>query len=148
MAMQYFNQLRAKRRFSWGKGPDPVLSEEDEAFLRRVTTQGDVVPLSDSVVKQEANNQPEGKDAQIALMDGAQNIPLPPSPVEETSRELVEDGGIKNEGESTKSPGKEASELAEKAKKNKRWSWMRTSKVLKDSNKVRGFTISLIMGKF
>ncbi|KAJ9293011.1 hypothetical protein DTO271G3_8146 [Paecilomyces variotii] len=131
MAMQYFNQLRAKTRSSQVKQPDPVLTEEDEAFLQRVTSQPDAAPLPDDVVKQESSNQPVGKDAQIALMDGAQNIPLPLSPAEEVGRELAADENIKSEEEGVKSTEKEPSESAEKAKKNARWSWMR--KLAKDS---------------
>ncbi|KAJ9220963.1 hypothetical protein DTO027B5_7054 [Paecilomyces variotii] len=130
MAMQYFNQLRAKTRSSRAKQPDPVLTEEDEAFLQRVTSQTDAAPLPDDVAKQDSSNQPMGKDAQIALMDGAQNIPLPLSPAEEVGRELAADENIKSE-EGVKNMGEKLSESAEKAKKNTRWSWMR--KLAKDS---------------
>ncbi|KAJ9202397.1 hypothetical protein DTO021D3_4531 [Paecilomyces variotii] len=130
MAMQYFNQLRGKTRSSRAKQPDPVLTEEDEAFLQRVTSQTDAAPLPDDVATQESNNQPVGKDAQIALMDGAQNIPLPLSPAEEVGRELAADENNKSE-EGVKGMGEEPSESAEKAKKNTRWSWMR--KLAKDS---------------
>ncbi|GAD96770.1 hypothetical protein PVAR5_5435 [Paecilomyces variotii No. 5] len=125
MAMQYFNQLRAKTRFAKRKQSDPVLTEEDEAFLQRVTSQADAAPLPDDVSNQEAGNQPVGKDAQIALMNGAQDIPLPLSPAEEVGRELAADENIKGEEEKMKTPGKDAAERAEKAKKNNRWSWMR-----------------------
>lgn len=135
MAMQYFNQLRAKTRSSKRKQSDPVLTEEDEAFLQRVTSQADAAPLPDDVSKQEAGNESAGKDAQIALMNGAQDIPLPMSPAEEVGRELAADENIKGEEEKVKSLEKEPAAPAEKAKKNNRWSWMR--KPAKDDKKVR-----------
>ncbi|KAK2805262.1 hypothetical protein FQN50_006288 [Emmonsiellopsis sp. PD_5] len=76
MAQQYINYLKSKaHHLSSSSSPktppakqqDPVLSPDDEAFLHRVTSPGE-------------EEEQTGGDAQIALMDGAQNIPLPLSP--------------------------------------------------------------------
>ncbi|OAX84557.1 hypothetical protein ACJ72_01076 [Emergomyces africanus] len=68
MAAQYINYIKAKAHLT--KVPkaqphEPVLTSDDEAFLRRVTSHPGEV----------------GRDAQIALLDGAQDIPLPQSPL-------------------------------------------------------------------
>lgn len=52
-------------------GDIPLLNKEDEDFLHRVATQSE-----------EGKAQTTGKDAQIALMAGANDVPLPASPSE------------------------------------------------------------------
>ena len=97
MAMQYINYLRAKTHLTTAeKSEQPVLSEEDEQFLNRITSQGDALPVP--------------KDAQLALMDGAQNVQLPDSPREE----IADPAG----GEST-------ADKPSSRRKRTTWSWMR-----------------------
>lgn len=79
--MEYFSFKKAK------KDPDdaektevPVLNEEDEAFLHRLASEGTPPPLPERPHDLPAALEPPTKDAQIALLDGAQNIPLPDVP--------------------------------------------------------------------
>jgi len=72
--MEYINYIKAKTHISTAhKSETPVLSEEDEAFLNRITSDGNAPPLP---------ARPQITDAQIALLDGAQNIALPDTPDE------------------------------------------------------------------
>lgn len=70
-------------------GAEPVLDEEDEKFLERLAAiasepEGTPPPLPGrpAVVIDENGQQKVGKDAQEALMDGADKIELPKSPPE------------------------------------------------------------------
>ncbi|KAK5071989.1 hypothetical protein LTS08_000911 [Lithohypha guttulata] len=80
----------------------PLLSDEDEKFLTSITKQDQPPPLP--VVPDHQG------DAQIALLNGAQNVALPP----ETPTELTE------EPEESKQLTPEAS-----VSKKKTWSWLR-----------------------
>lgn len=100
--MDYINYIKTKTRIgSSTKSEKPVLSEDDENFLNRITKQDNPAPLP---------AVDHGGDAQLALMNGAQNIALPP----ETPDELIEDQ------KSEKAPVKEPA-----ATKKSTWSWMR-----------------------
>lgn len=116
MAMQYINQIRAKARST--RQPKktlttPVLSKEDEAFLQKVTSH----PEDEGAPGTEQEKGQVGKDPQIALMDGAQNIPLPISPPEEPAEESR---GLGADDEGTKSPERKET----KGKGRNRWSWI------------------------
>ncbi|KAH6616772.1 hypothetical protein C7974DRAFT_465894 [Boeremia exigua] len=70
-------------------GAEPVLDEEDEKFLERLAAiasepEGTPPPLPGrpAIVIDETGQQKVGKDAQAALMDGADKIALPKSPPE------------------------------------------------------------------
>lgn len=113
MAMEYINYIRAKTHISTTtKAEAPVLSEEDEQFLNRITSDEKPPPLPARPTVQDllATNETKGKDAQIALMAGAQNIPLPDTP-----NEVEEDPLEVNDLDKT---GKED-------KKKSSWSWLR-----------------------
>ena len=60
----------------------PVLKAEDEAFLARITSDSLTAPSAEdqTVI---FDNTPAGKNAQLALMDGADQVPLPATPVDE-----------------------------------------------------------------
>ncbi|PGH07109.1 hypothetical protein AJ80_08046 [Polytolypa hystricis UAMH7299] len=116
MAMQYVNYIKGKARFS--KPPKeqvPVLTDADEEFLNRLTASAEAASESTSTAV--------GQDAQLALMDGAQDIPLPQSPTGQApTRELsAGDGGLEEKGE-----GKQG-EKSPKAKNFRPWSWIRES---------------------
>lgn len=129
MALQYITDVAAKAN-PWSS--KPVLTEEDEAFLQRVTSNpdnggDDVLPSSDVVTT------PLGRDAQLALMDGAQDIPLPMSPSEEIDRELPE-----QTANPRKDNEKEGKSSAAPAKKKKPWRiWMKKGNGETQSKKVR-----------
>lgn len=111
MAMQYINYIKAKTHIGLSsKSDQPVLTDEDENFLNRITSDNPA-PLP---------RVEHGGDAQVALMDGAQNVALPPA----TPNELTE------EPELTK-----AAEGDGKAKPRSTWSWLR-----RDSRDVRNET--------
>ncbi|EXJ67540.1 uncharacterized protein A1O5_09553 [Cladophialophora psammophila CBS 110553] len=110
MAMEYINYIKAKAHLVTShKSEAPVLSEEDEEFLDRITSQENPPPLParPGVLTQ-------GKDAQIALMDGAQNIPLPP----ETPNELSEEPAMIQQDENGATQGAPS-------KPKTTWSWLR-----------------------
>lgn len=59
----------------------PILTDEDEKFLESLTAEEDAPPLPERpVVILDTGAKVVGKDAQDALMDGANKIPLPQSP--------------------------------------------------------------------
>ncbi|CAI7634497.1 unnamed protein product [Penicillium viridicatum] len=90
MAMQYLNQIKNLRRSSqMTSAPKPVLTPEDEAYLREVTAQPESVPIATEQNEQES---PAGAPLQPAISVQAENIPLPTSPGEELAQELGEEG--------------------------------------------------------
>lgn len=117
--MQYINQIRAKALSTRAqkKPSAPVLTKEDEAFLSRVTSH----PEEEAASATEEQKDQTGKDAQVALMDGAQDIPLPMSPPEEAGEQS---GGLHADDKDVKSP----EEKAPKAKSRNPWSWIKKDK--------------------
>ncbi|KAK5226712.1 hypothetical protein LTR72_002700 [Exophiala xenobiotica] len=117
MAMQYINYIKAKAHLATSKPSEtPVLSEEDEQFLDQLTSQENPPPLPP---------RPELvatlRDAQVALMDGAQNIPLPQTPSEVTDEPtMIENGPEAGTTESAATNPKAT------------WSWYR-----RDSREIR-----------
>ncbi|KAI7975879.1 hypothetical protein EIK77_005629 [Talaromyces pinophilus] len=88
MALQYITNVASKAS-PWSS--KPVLTDEDEAFLQRVTSNPGNGSNSNTMPAAEGEGMsPLGRDAQTALMDGAQDIPLPMSPSEDVERELPE----------------------------------------------------------
>jgi len=76
--LQYFNLKKAKEG---NTAKSPILNEEDEKFLQRITSEDQAPPLPERpVVILDNGKKVEGKDAQTALMDGADTVPLPTSP--------------------------------------------------------------------
>ena len=79
--MSYFNLHKAKKDVDEAdKSEAPVLTEEDEAFLHHITSQETPPPLPARPQQLPVAGETKGNDAQIALMDGAQNIPIPDVP--------------------------------------------------------------------
>ena len=111
--MEYINYIKSKARIGTAtKSEKPILSEEDEQFLSQITSQDHPAPLPPVE---------HGGDAQLALLNGAQNIELPP----ETPNELTEEPETAPEF-----PPKEQSD------KKKTWSWLRRdSRDTTDSNR-------------
>jgi len=102
MAMEYINYIKAKANLTTAtKAEAPVLSEEDEQFLNQITSDGAPPELPPRPVQ----------DAQIALMAGAQNIPLPETPQDEITEEPL----MVDQLETT----------AKQEKKKSSWSWLR-----------------------
>ncbi len=99
----------------------PVLTEEDEAFLHRIATEGTPPELPERPGPSlptrpqdlhEVGN-PNGNDAQIALMNGAQNIPIPDTP--DTPE------GVLSSAENTPTE----KQVMKEGTKKSRWSWLR-----------------------
>lgn len=116
--MEYINYVKSKARLSRAeKSETPVLSEDDEAFLQRITSSTEEpppLPARPDVTQLQVAGETQGKNAQLALMDGAQNVPLPETP-DEAAKELVA------EPESGHSKGKDA----ETSRKPYTWSFLR-----------------------
>lgn len=116
--MEYINYIKSKARLATASKSDtPVLSEEDERFLDHITSQENPPPLPARPVL----TTPEIRDAQVALMDGADNIPLPETP-NEVTKELV----AEPDSEAT------ATDDVSPSKAKTTWSWLR-----RDSREVR-----------
>jgi hypothetical protein len=107
--MEYINYIKAKAHIATSrKSEAPVLSEEDEKFLDHITSQENPPPLP------ARPDMPQAvKDAQLALIDGAQNIPLP-----ETPNEITEEPCLAPTDQKT---GMEVAPVMPK----KSWSWLR-----------------------
>jgi hypothetical protein len=136
MALKYVTNITSKVN-PWQKAQSPILTDEDEAFLHRVVSNP---PVSEPTALPQAP-LPGGKDAQIALLNGAQNIPLPLSPTDEVERELPAEA-TEQRSEDTKvtrtrshegTAGQEVSNAASKKKLRpwslRRWSTIATKKV-------------------
>lgn len=78
MVLEYFTR---KSKAPAQTAQSPVLTDEDEKFLERLTSEEAAPPLPDRPVTLFDNgSKPVGKCAQTALMDGADKIALPQSP--------------------------------------------------------------------
>jgi hypothetical protein len=92
MAMQYFNQIKNRRRSSHTVNPPkPVLTPEDEAFLQKVTSDPEDRPDSTTQNKTLTLEGLADSSQKPVVDDGALDVPLPSSPVEEFGRELGEE---------------------------------------------------------
>lgn len=79
--MEYFNFKKAKKHpDDADKSEAPVLNDEDEAFLHRLASEGTPPPLPERPQDLPVAGETSTNDAQIAIMNGAQNIPLPDVP--------------------------------------------------------------------
>ena len=89
----YVDYFKAKANtFTATKSEAPVLSEEDEQFLNRITSDENPPALPPRPDSSQLKAPAPMKDAQTAIMDGAQNIPLPETPQEVTEEPaMVED---------------------------------------------------------
>lgn len=141
MAMQYINYIKAKAHISTApRSESPVLSDEDEQFLKRITSDNETappLPKRPDVQDLPVTGETKGNNAQIALMDGAQYITLPESPREEEEPEKLGANVLATPLEQLPSVPEQRPKLAaekaseataEKTKdKSKRptWSWLR-----------------------
>jgi hypothetical protein len=115
MAMDYINYIKAKTHISTSKKAEaPVLSEEDEQFLNHITSdvKAPALPARPRVLDLPVAGEARGNDAQIALMDGAQNIPLPDTP-----NEVSEEPPMLEDSATAAKDGKKKKKLT--------WSWLR-----------------------
>ena len=120
MAMEYINYIKAKAHISTAtKAEAPVLSEEDEQFLNHITSDEKAPPLParPKVLDLPVVGETKGNDAQIALMHGAQNVPLPNTPNEVTEEPPTLEGSV-NALEDSATATKEE-------RKRPTWSWLR-----------------------
>ncbi|KAL8853477.1 MAG: hypothetical protein Q9221_001636 [Calogaya cf. arnoldii] len=96
----------------------PVLSEEDEAFLHRIATEGTPPPLPERPHPQDLPvvGEAENNNAQLVLFEEAQDVPLPSAP--DTPAEEVASPTENHVSDKTKGKQKEA-------KKPFKWSFLR-----------------------
>lgn len=141
--MQYFNHIKNRRRSSQILNPPkPVLTPEDEAFLQQVTSDPEHRPGSAAQNETQTLEGLGESSHKPVVDDGALDVPLPSSPVEEFGKELGEEERkareqpehIRTKSEPAKSEDTPARE------KKKRWSTMLWKKAT-DAKKV----ISLIL---
>lgn len=79
--MEYFSFRKPKPHHDHAEDSvAPVLSDEDEAFLHRIASEGTPPPLPERPQDLSVAGESNGNNAQIAIMNGAQNIPLPDVP--------------------------------------------------------------------
>lgn len=117
--MEYFTHKKAKKHSDIAEKDEvPVLNDEDEAFLQRIASEGPPPPLPERPQNLPVAGETVGNNAQIALMAGAQNIPLPDVP--DTPDDVVPEVEGYEEQESTKGKEKEA-----KGKRPFKWSFLR-----------------------
>ncbi|KAI9832010.1 MAG: hypothetical protein M1819_004554 [Sarea resinae] len=113
--LDYFSLKKAKRQQpTRRRSSAPVLTDEDQKWLERLAAEGTPPELPERPIVLNDGQAVTGKDAQIALMDGAQKVPLPETP-EEGAVPAAEDTDAGN------GKGKEVEK--EKTKKN-RWSFI------------------------
>ena len=101
----------------------PVLNDDDEAFFQRIASADDEPPaLPPRPQSLSEAGSTTGNDAQIALMNGAQNIPLPSVP-DTPDGVLV---GIEGEAPESSEKGKEkATDGSTTSSMLKKWSFLR-----------------------
>jgi hypothetical protein len=86
MVLEYLNFRKSKdgvQTIVSDAPKSPILNDEDEKFLERLTSEaeGKAPPLPERpVVIFDTGEKVVGKDAQVALMNGAEKVPLPQSP--------------------------------------------------------------------
>lgn len=155
--LDYLSSLKSKKRHEepelalepeQAEIEEPVLNDEDEAFLHRIATEGTPPPLPERPPSLPPRlhdlpvaGESQGNNAQIALMDGAQNIPLPSAPETPASEppEAIEHEE-KSEGEEKAAKGKH-----KEGKKPFRWSFLRRDS--RDSKrKAQAATATDLMG--
>ncbi|KAJ5793956.1 hypothetical protein N7457_000555 [Penicillium paradoxum] len=127
MAMQYLNQIKNRQRSpQMISTPKPVLTPEDEAYLREVTAHPESVPASTEQKEQTSIESSAGAPLQPEISVQAEDVPLPCSPGEEFGKELGEEGRQERKNphptlERSVTPQPEA---AKASPKKKRWSAM------------------------
>ena len=127
--MEYFNYKKAKKHVDHAeKSAEPILTDEDEAFLHRIAEEGtppelpkrpeQPPPLPARPQDLPVAGEAQGNNAQIALMNGAQNIPLPEVPD-------TPEGTLTAVGSEDLSRGIDKVETVKEGKKPFKWSWHR-----------------------
>ena len=116
--MVYINYMKSVAHIGTSKKSEtPVLSEEDELFLHHITSHDELPPplsARPQVRGLPVASEIRGSDAQVALLDGAQNIPLPETPDQ-----------IMSEPEGMEDPNTGPSQGSETKAARKHWSWLR-----------------------
>ena len=121
--MEYFTHKKAKALHEEPERAEaPVLTEEDEAFLQRIASEGTPPPLPERPQYFSVAGETRGNDAQMVLMEGADKIPLPDVP--DTPDGVMP--GIEGEQDNK---GKE------KAKDGKKFSWSFLRRDSRDSKR-------------
>lgn len=123
--MEYFNFRKATGYQDHTQESEPVLNDEDEAFLHRIASEGTPPPLPERPQYFPVAGESRGNNAQVAIMDGAQNIPLPDVPD-------TPDGIVAAAEEAEDGKGKEK-ETVKHNKKPFKWSFLRRDS--RDSNR-------------
>lgn len=123
--LELLKQKRAKSPAAHEGVEAPVLTQEDEEFLQRIASEGNPPDLPErppplparpqTQTLPEAGN-PEGNNAQIALLDGAPRIALPETPRTPETLEDLSSASERPNGGLEKEHAKD---------RKSKWSWMR-----------------------
>ncbi|KAJ5722465.1 hypothetical protein N7488_000500 [Penicillium malachiteum] len=141
--MEYINQIKNRRRSSQiMQAPKPVLSEEDEAFLRQVTAQSENGPNAVGEAAAPATDPSPNAPGSSVSPDDVQ-VPLPASPGEEFGKALGEQGRRASHKDEDFTPAKAAEPVKSQdksgpEKKKKRWSamfWKKSADAKKEKDK-------------
>ena len=121
--LDYFSSKKAKKHPEKAtKTEEPVLNDDDEAFLQRITSQveGTPPPLPERPQDLHEAGDSQGNDMQLVISEAARDIPIPDVP---DTPEGIMPGVSSEQSVQDKGKGKE------KAKDNKkdRWSFLRRS---------------------
>ena len=132
--LEYFSHKKAKKHQEKAeKSSDPILNDEDEAFLQRITSQVEGTPpqlperhFGDLPVAGDS----QGNDAQLVVFEEAKDVPIPDIPDTpdgvmtgiSSDQAVVDDQQGKDEGEEK---GKEKGKGKAMDQKKSRWSFLR-----------------------
>lgn len=125
--MQYFNLVKKSKPSSQMiSAPKPVLTAEDEAYFREVTSHPESAAKLDGDTREIKPESPLEESSQAPPSAQAENIPLPTSPVEEFGKELGEEGREERRESQPSLTRSETpkSEVSKAPQKKKRWSTM------------------------
>ena len=125
--MQYLNLVKKSRPLSQMiSAPKPVLTPEDEAYFREVTSHPESAAKAEGDIPELQTETLPEESSQATPSTPAENIPLPISPVEEFGKELGEEGRQeRRESQPTLTRSETPKSESSKApQKKKRWSAM------------------------
>ena len=126
--LKHLTRKRSQKKTKVAEEPEqPILSEEDEAFLSRIAEEGTPPPLParrppspDRPLDLPLVGQPEGNNAQLVLYE-AEDTPLPDVP----DTPFIRTPNVLSEDEEEKSITEKGKEHAKSPKKKPKWSFLR-----------------------
>ena len=125
--LKHLTRKKSQKQKEVVEPEQPVLSEEDEAFLQRIAEEGTPPPLParrppvpEPPLDLLVVGEPEGNEAQLILYE-AKDTPLPEAP----DTPIVRTPFVLSEDEDETSVGKKRKELVKSPMKKTKWSFLR-----------------------